>query len=206
MDKTKIEKVKERVLIPDYIDKIVKQEMPWYFTDYAIDFDNRPYIKCPLHGEDTPSFRYYEETNTFYCFGCGIGGDVIKLHREFVERLNNEQISFNSAVDFLFDSFIDKIKAPVVNKKNKTKIVSKHELKRVEQKESELVRFKRVYMSMDSQLNLEESLNLDQKIKLYKVIDDAIRLVKDNLVTAEEAIKYLKDNYKEVLKKDQEVV
>lgn len=34
---------------------------------------------CPLHEEDTSSFTVYEQTNSFYCFGCSVGGDVIKL-------------------------------------------------------------------------------------------------------------------------------
>lgn len=33
---------------------------------------------CPLHEEKTPSFTGYAN-NTFYCFGCGSGGDVIEL-------------------------------------------------------------------------------------------------------------------------------
>ncbi len=40
---------------------------------------------CPFHGEKTPSFNIYTETNSFYCFGCGAGGDVIT----FVMRIEN---------------------------------------------------------------------------------------------------------------------
>lgn len=40
---------------------------------------------CPLHAEKTPSFVVHPDH--FYCFGCGIGGDVIKL----VEKLQGIQ-------------------------------------------------------------------------------------------------------------------
>jgi DNA primase len=35
---------------------------------------------CPLHKEKTPSFSLDPEQGLFYCFGCGQGGDAIKLH------------------------------------------------------------------------------------------------------------------------------
>lgn len=40
---------------------------------------------CPFHGEKTPSFVVYPETQSFYCFGCGAGGDVVT----FVKRIDN---------------------------------------------------------------------------------------------------------------------
>ena len=35
---------------------------------------------CPLHKEKTPSFHVDPDKGLFYCFGCGAGGDAIKLH------------------------------------------------------------------------------------------------------------------------------
>jgi DNA primase len=35
---------------------------------------------CPLHKEKTPSFSVDPMQGLFYCFGCGAGGDAIKLH------------------------------------------------------------------------------------------------------------------------------
>ena len=50
---------------------------------------------CPFHGEKTPSFNIYTENGSFYCFGCGVGGDVIS----FVMRMEN--LDYVDAVKFL---------------------------------------------------------------------------------------------------------
>jgi DNA primase len=47
---------------------------------------------CPFHGEKTPSFHVYGEKGFFKCYGCGVGGDVIK----FVELY--DKIPFPEAV------------------------------------------------------------------------------------------------------------
>ena len=52
---------------------------------------------CPFHGEKTASFNLYPETNSFYCFGCGAGGDVIT----FIKRIEN--LDYVDAVRFLAD-------------------------------------------------------------------------------------------------------
>ena len=41
---------------------------------------NRLIGLCPLHKEKSPSFSVDSAQNLFYCFGCGAGGDAIKLH------------------------------------------------------------------------------------------------------------------------------
>ena len=35
---------------------------------------------CPIHKEKSPSFNVDPVKGLFYCFGCGAGGDAIKLH------------------------------------------------------------------------------------------------------------------------------
>ena len=36
---------------------------------------------CPFHSEKTPSCHVYTDSQSFYCFGCGAGGDVITFMR-----------------------------------------------------------------------------------------------------------------------------
>lgn len=50
---------------------------------------------CPFHSEKTPSFNIYPENGSFYCFGCGTGGDVIT----FVMKIEN--LDYIEAVKFL---------------------------------------------------------------------------------------------------------
>lgn len=50
---------------------------------------------CPFHSEKTPSFTVFPETQSYYCFGCGAGGDVITFVR------NIENLDYPEAVRFL---------------------------------------------------------------------------------------------------------
>ena len=50
---------------------------------------------CPFHSERTPSFTVFSKSNSFYCFGCGAGGDSIS----FVMKAEN--LDYPSAVEFL---------------------------------------------------------------------------------------------------------
>lgn len=39
---------------------------------------------CPFHNEKSPSCFFYTETNSFYCYGCGAGGNVIN----YTQKIN----------------------------------------------------------------------------------------------------------------------
>ena len=50
---------------------------------------------CPFHSERTPSFTVFPSTSSYYCFGCGAGGDVVT----FV--MQTENIEYREAIEFL---------------------------------------------------------------------------------------------------------
>ena len=50
---------------------------------------------CPFHNEKTPSFTVYPESQSYYCFGCGAGGEVIS----FIRRAEN--LDFTESVRYL---------------------------------------------------------------------------------------------------------
>ncbi len=50
---------------------------------------------CPFHNEKTPSFTVFPATRSFYCFGCGAGGDVVS----FV--MKEENLDYVGALELL---------------------------------------------------------------------------------------------------------
>ena len=54
---------------------------------------------CPFHKEKTPSLSLDPERKLYYCFGCGAGGDALKLHMELTGD------TFATAVEHLADRY-----------------------------------------------------------------------------------------------------
>lgn len=65
---------------------------------------------CPFHNEKTPSFTVYPENGSFYCFGCGVGGDVfsfVKLieNLDYIEAV--KLLAERSGIDLPQDGYDD---------------------------------------------------------------------------------------------------
>ena len=61
---------------------------------------------CPFHQEKTPSFIVNPDSNTYHCFGCGVGGNVFK----FVMAIEN--LDFPGSVQMLARKYNVMIPAP----------------------------------------------------------------------------------------------
>ncbi len=82
-----LESIKERCSIEETISKYVALKPN----------GNRATGLCPFHSEKTPSFTVFSDTQSFYCFGCGAGGDVVT----FIMRTEN--LEYPEAVKLLAD-------------------------------------------------------------------------------------------------------
>ena len=67
---TDIKELKQKIKIEEIISKYVN------LTPIGTD---RYRSCCPFHDETKPSFTVYADTQSFYCYGCGTGGDVINF-------------------------------------------------------------------------------------------------------------------------------
>src|SRR5271155_3821242 len=85
MPSTTVEKIKERLSIVDVISFYVKLDKA------GSSFR----AKCPFHNEKTPSFFVSPDRGSYYCFGCGVKGDIFSFVEEF------ERVDFLGALKIL---------------------------------------------------------------------------------------------------------
>ncbi len=80
------------------------------------DVQNRhtrmPRALCPFHTEKTPSFYIYTHNQSYYCFGCGAGGDAVTFiknieHLDYVEAVAYlcERVGMSMPADPVDDAY-----------------------------------------------------------------------------------------------------
>lgn len=181
--------VKSNVSIQSYFDTVIIPSMKSYYDGETVDFELRPTCCCPLHNEDTPSFRYYEYSNTYYCFGCGSGGDVIQLHREFMRINNSQNVSFDAAVSFLYKTFVECRK--VTGKLGIKKHNDNPEVQ--ESSNIELMRYGSFRKQFEDDLLVNKKISKGRKIELYNKLDQIDSLLQLQLLNASTALDIIKE-------------
>lgn len=80
--------------VADVASKVDLVTLAWEYGLDLLPQNNGDYTcLCPFHDDsETPSMRFYVQTNTFHCFGCQAGASVF----EFVMRMDN--IDFPAAL------------------------------------------------------------------------------------------------------------
>ncbi len=81
---------------------------------------------CPFHNEKTPSFTVFTDTSSYYCFGCGAGGDVITF------IMNRENLDYIDAVRLLADraglTMPEDRSIPESNKRQRERMLEMHNI------------------------------------------------------------------------------
>jgi DNA primase len=87
MSSSSVDKIKQNLSITDVISSYLKVEKA------GSNFK----ANCPFHNEKTPSFFISPARGSYYCFGCGVKGDIFS----FVEQF--EGLDFKGALKVLAD-------------------------------------------------------------------------------------------------------
>ncbi|MBQ9848532.1 MAG: DNA primase [Clostridia bacterium] len=77
---------------------------------------------CPFHSERTPSFTVFPATSSYYCFGCGAGGDVVT----FV--MQTENIEYREAIELLAKRVGIKVEENYENRRSEQPAVKRDRL------------------------------------------------------------------------------
>lgn len=56
--------------------------------NYGIKIEKNNKIICPFHTDTNPSLSFDDNKNIFFCFGCNIKGDIVKLNA-MLKKLKN---------------------------------------------------------------------------------------------------------------------
>ncbi len=201
LNKYELKKLKAEVLakvsVPMYFKEVIVPQLPGYFDVYPVNFDVDPRACCPLHDEDTPSFRYYEDTHSFYCFGCQKGGTVINLHRYFAERLNNRHVDDDEAVSYLYNYFIrgknvgyiDDVK-PVVE-----------DPAEIKKKKTDEMKFSAYKSTFEKTISFDKNISDEDKLQLWHTADVVDALMSIGIITPNNAKEYIEHEVKRLLAK-----
>lgn len=100
----------------DEIKQSVK--MSEILSRYGLKPNRAGFICCPFHKEKSASCKIYDDS--FYCFGCGIGGDVFDFVMQY------ESVPFSTA-------FIE-LGGTYVSKKGKSRNQIRHEVRDIKSK------------------------------------------------------------------------
>lgn len=186
--------VKSKISIPMYFYRIIVPQLGSYYDNYPVDFDNKIVVCCPLHDEDTPSCRYYEETNSFYCFGCGRGGDVIQLHRYFAEKLNGTLPTRDESVAFIYNYFIKGNESETF-----VDLASQHLPKEKLNTDKDIVKLNFYRFNLEKSISFDRTLKDDVKKQLWEALDMVDLLLSKDMVKTSEAEAYLKKTVSELI-------
>lgn len=189
--------VKQKVSIPEYMEEVAYPELGSYFGE--VPFKYRDVCCCCLHHEKTASMRYYPDTESFYCFGCDTGGNVINLHIQFVKRNKGVEIEYEEAVEFLYSYFVLENKTVELSKERSKIGLTAEQIMEIEKDEQAVreenvirMRFTKAVGNVEGLLLRSTTLPQGVKNNIFNTIDSLEILVGVGELSPEAALQSLK--------------
>ena len=99
---------------------------------YGYEPNRQGFLSCPFHSEKTASCKIYPKSNSFYCFGCGAGGDIIDFVR-LLYGLDFRQACVRLEADFGLVGVSDSA-SPELSEKAKKRNAEKAEYKALKER------------------------------------------------------------------------
>ena len=177
----------KKIPIIRYFDKVILPAKGDYYQHF--DLENEHTCNCPLHDENTASFRWFPDTNTFFCYGCGAGGDNIKLHTDFIHKQSGVWVSFEKAIEDL---------KKIGNGQEITDNSKISRLNEIKSTTAELLLWSKELSRVESLLATKD---ISERMEIYCFIDTACMLIDKKLKNASVAKEELKNLVKERLEK-----
>lgn len=173
--------VEKRISIPEYFNKYIQPLKPGV-TKIS---ESELRTCCPFHDERDPSFGWWQQKRRFHCFGCGVSGNVIRLHQLRCRRFEGRKIDYEDALKELVGMYhlweIDDV-TDALNSKTKTKAQQLRESfnKTYESGFSKdaltLVKYEKL------QKDIMKISDVDRRIKLFNELDMMTALVMSRVV------------------------
>lgn len=90
------------ISVSEYFNQIIYPRHPHlgYFPD-----EGEGKVVCPFHDDVNPSLGIVPNTQIWHCFGCGLAGDVVEMHRRYLGMYHGVKLERWVAEDDLRDTF-----------------------------------------------------------------------------------------------------
>lgn len=192
-----LDKVRKAIDYSGYFNKKIYPNMEEYYRHQPIDFvANTGKCLCPFHHDDDASFHirtWSDGVTTFKCFGCSVGGDIVKLHILYAKEFEDRNIRYGEAAQELYDEFIEgrNIGRAALGTKIHLKSDEVVEVNNL----MDVVDFSNVLSRYEGFLLNDKVVNQEARMEYYTLADKLELLVGKSLVSAKAATEALKEAY-----------
>lgn len=170
------QKIKEQVVLSDLIIRLTGADI------------KKGYMLCPFHNEKTASMNINDSKGVFYCFGCGVGGDIFDFIRYY------QNLNFIDSLKFIDELyclrlFNQKISAKMLFNGRRAQI---QQNKKIEEENKKIEEFNRLEDSLIQEIRLNELF-----MKKLKSLSDDWYYCLEQLATAEIKLDVLLEEWRQ---------